>query len=257
MNSKTLAQSFLALSVAAFCSSFTLGLSAQVQTETSTTAGHSTTQTKVVRGEVVAVDGNNLIVKMADGSLRHITDVPESARATVDGKEIGIHDVKVGMVLQKAITSTTTPKVVTTVQTVTGKVFHVTPPASVILSLEDGTNQAFKIPKGQKFNIDGQMLDAWGLKKGMQVSATKIVEEPVTVYEQQAKIPGSMPPPSPAPPQNQPIPVEELGTPPPPAPVAAEAASAELPKTGSPLPLIGLLGLLSLGASMGLRTIRR
>jgi hypothetical protein len=173
----------------------------------------------------------------------------------VDGKEIGIHDVKVGMKLQKTISSTTTPKVVTTVQTVTGKVFHVSPPTSVILTLEDGTNQQFKIPKGQKFNIDGQMVDAFGLKKGMRVSATKIVEEPVTVFEQQAKVTGSMPPPPPAPVQDQPILVATAA--PAPAPAAAEAAPAELPKTASPLPLIGLLGLLSLGASMGLRTIRR
>ncbi len=40
-------------------------------------------------------------------------------------------------------------------------------------------NQQFKIPKDQKFNVDGQETDAFGLKKGMKVSATKIVEVPV------------------------------------------------------------------------------
>ena len=48
----------------------------------------------------------------------------------------------------------------------------------MILTLEDGTNQQFKIPNGQKFMVNGQMTDAWGLKKGMTVSATKVVEEP-------------------------------------------------------------------------------
>jgi hypothetical protein len=124
------------------------------------------------------VDGNDLIVKLPDGSLRHFPNVPESARATVDGKQVGIHDLKPGMILERTITTTTTPKTITTVQTVTGKVWHVNPPSSVILSLDDGTNQSFKIPKGQKFNVDGQMVDAWGLKKGMRVSATKIVEVP-------------------------------------------------------------------------------
>jgi hypothetical protein len=39
---------------------------------------------------------------------------------------------------------------------VTGKVWHVSPPSSVILTLEDGTNQSFKIPKGQKFTSMGK-----------------------------------------------------------------------------------------------------
>ena len=56
-----------------------------------------------------------------------------------------------------------------------GKVWHVNPPNTVILTLEDGTNQSFNIPKGQKFNIDGQTVDAFHLKKGMKVSATKVV----------------------------------------------------------------------------------
>jgi hypothetical protein len=43
---------------------------------------------------------------------------------------------------------------------VTGKVWRVSPPNSVILTLEDGTNQSFNIPKGQKFNVDGQETDA-------------------------------------------------------------------------------------------------
>ena len=56
---------------------------------------------------------------------------------------------------------------VTTIQTVTGKVWHVTPPLIVILTLENNENQAFKIPDGQKFMVDGTETDAWGLKKGM------------------------------------------------------------------------------------------
>lgn len=226
---------------------FALSMSAQVQTQTTTTTQTPTIETEVARGEVVFVEGNELVVKMEDGTLRHFSNVPESARATVDGKEIGIHDVKVGMKLEKTITTTTTPKTITTTQTVTGKVWHISPPTSVILTLEDGTNQQFKIPKNQKFNVDGQMLDAWGLKKGMKVSATKIVEEPITEVERQARLSGSMPPPPPAPAQDQPILVAVL-TPP--------TAAAELPKTSSLVPLFGLLGFLSLAASLGLRGIR-
>jgi hypothetical protein len=167
------------------CLALAVGLNAQVQTQTSESTGQATHEVQVERGTVIMVDGNDLFLRMDDQSLRHIPNVPESAQATVDGREVGIHDLKPGMKLQHTITTTTTPKTVTTVQTVTGKVWHVQPPSRVILRLADGTSQSFTIPKGQQFNIDGKMVDAWGLKKGMNVSATKVVESPVTVVEQQ------------------------------------------------------------------------
>jgi hypothetical protein len=191
---------------------------------------------------------------MEDGSLRHFDNVPDSARITVDGKELGIHDVQVGMKVQRTIATTTTPKTITTVKSVTGKVWHVTPPSSVILTLEDGTNQQFKIPNNQKFNVDGQMVDAWGLKKGMKISATKVVEEPITVVEQQRKLTGTMPPPPPAPPADLPVIVFVRVAPP--VETVAETAPAALPKTGSPLPLIGFLGLLSLASAFGVKVVR-
>lgn len=256
----------LVLAAAVVCSSPVLTVSAQVQTETNTTTHAATVQTKVERGEVVFVNGNELVVKMEDGTLRHFSNVPESARVLVEGKELGIHDLKVGMKLEKTITTTTTPKTITTVQTVKGKVWDVTPPNSVILTLEDGTNQRFKIPKDQKFNVNGQMTDAWGLKKGMNVSATKIVEEPAVQVQQEAKITGSMPAPPP-PPADAPIlvavvvPVAVPQTAPQasaePPKKAASQAPGELPKTGSPLSLIGFVGLLSLVASLVLRGVRR
>jgi hypothetical protein len=244
----------LVLAVGALCLAFTLSMSAQVQTETSTTSGAGTSTTKVERGEVVLVDGNDLVVKMEDGTIRHFANVPESARAEVDGKQLGIHDLKPGMQLQRAITTTTTPKTITTVQSVTGKVWHVSPPNTVILTLADGTNQSFKIPKNQKFTVDGQVTDAFGLKKGMTISATKVVEVPQTVIDQQRRVSGSMPAP-PAPPADVPILVAEEA----PAPqqmAAAEPAPATLPKTASQLPLIGFLGMLSLASWFGMKVLR-
>jgi len=244
----------LVLVLGVSCLAFALNMNAQVQTETSTTAEKGTVSTQVESGEVVTVSGNDLVVKMADGTIRHFPNVPESARATVDGQQLGIHDLKPGMKLQRTITTTTTPKTITTVQSVTGKVWHVSPPNSVILTLEDGKNQKFKIPKNQKFNIDGQMVDAWGLKKGMKIAATRVVEVPVTEVAQSRTVTGEMPPPPPPPPADVPVlVVEEVVVP----VEVAQAAPAELPKTASPLPLIGLLGLLSLASSLGLRAARK
>lgn len=259
MNSATgRTRAWLVLGVGLMCIVFALSMSAQVQTETSTTSGHSTSKTTVERATVVLVNGNDLVVKMEDGSIRHIANVPESTRIDVDGKELGIHDLKPGMKLQRTITTTTTPQMVTTVKSVTGTIWHVSPPNSVILTLEDGKNEQFKIPKGQKFTVDGQEMDAFGLRKGMRISATKVVEEPVTQVERTRQLTGTMPPPPPPPPADVPILVAVVV--PPPAPAAAAPAApapAELPKTGSPLPLIGLLGMLSLLSSIGLGLLRK
>jgi hypothetical protein len=228
---------------------------AQVQTQTNTTSGQPAHQVTVERGEVVYVSGNDLVVKMEDGSLRNFENVPESARVTVGGRELGIHELKPGMKLERTITVTTTPKTITTTKTVTGKVWHVTPPNSVILTLEDGSNEKFTIPKGQKFNVNGEMTDAWGLKKGMSVSATKVVEEPITVVEQRHQLTGTMPPPPPPPAPDQPILIAVVI--PNPTPAAETSPAPELPKTGSMLPLIGLLGCFATLGSLGLRSVRK
>src|SRR5262249_1679013 len=153
-------------------------LTAQVKTETTTNQGPAHVKTTVERGEVFAVSGNDLVVKMEDGTLRNFMDVPESARVTVDGKQLSIHDLKPGMKLERTITTTTTPQYVTTVHTVTGRVVQVQPPHRVTLRLEDGSVEQFKIPDGQKFNVNGQETDAFGLHNGMEISATKVVTVP-------------------------------------------------------------------------------
>jgi LPXTG-motif cell wall-anchored protein len=247
-------QQWLRLLVGAMFFAFAICISAQVKTETTTASGQATHEVTVERGEVVLVRGNDLFVKMDDGTMRHFPNVPESARATVGGQKLGIHDLRPGMKLERTITVSTTPKTVTTVQTVTGKVWHINPPSNVVLTLEDGTNQQFKIPQNQKFNVDGQETDAWGLKKGMKVSATKIVEVPEVHVTRTQQVSGKLPPPpSPVapPPADMPVLIAVAG----PAPVLA--APAELPKTGSMLPLIGLLGALSCVSSIGLGVIRK
>jgi len=233
-----------------FCLYFVVGAGAQVKTDTASTSGQPTVETQVERGEVVTVNGNDLIVKMDDGTLRHFANVPESAKVMVDGKELGVHDLKPGMKLERTITTTTTPKTITTTQTVTGTVTHIMAPNNVTLRLEDGTTERFNIPKGQKFTVDGQETDAFGLRKGMKVSATKVVEEPQTVVDQQKQVTGSMPPPPPPPAADQPILI--AAQPKAPAAVAKAEEPKNLPNTASPLPLLGLLSLLSLTSGLGL-----
>ena len=128
---------------------------------------------------------------MADGTLRNFENVPASAKVTVDGKQLGVRDLKPGMKLQRTITTTTTPMTITTVETVKGKVWAITPPLSIILTLEDGKNQQFKIPEDQKFNVDGQMVDAFAVRKGMIITATKITEQPAVEVTQTKTVTGA------------------------------------------------------------------
>jgi hypothetical protein len=250
MNSRRFAQKLNHLFAAGIaCMFLTVAATAQVQTETSVTHGKATETVKVERGEVAYVSGNDLVIKKADGSLVHFPNVPDSARATVDGKELGIHDLKPGMQLERTTITSTTPMTVKTVETVSGTVWHVNPPRSVILAMDNGKHQQFKIPEGQKMTVNGQLTDAWGLKKGMRVSATRVVETPQTQVSEQTKVTGTAPIPPAA---DEPILFAMFV----PAPLALAAAPATLPATGSWLPVFGLLGVLSVAFSLGLKATR-
>jgi hypothetical protein len=174
---------------------FALNGSAQVRSQTTTTNGKASQRVKVERAEVVLVSGRDLVLRMEDGTIRHFANVPDSFKATVDDKQVGIYDLKAGMTLERTTTITTTPKLVKTMQTVKGRVWTVLPPSSVILTLDDGSNQRFEIPKGQKFNVEGKIVDTWGLKPGMIITATKVVEFTATEVEQRRKLTVALPPP--------------------------------------------------------------
>jgi hypothetical protein len=241
---------------------------AQDKSTTQVTPGTPTVTTQVERAEVVYVSGNDLVVKMENGEVRHLS-VPDSARATVDGKEVTIRDLKPGMKLERTITTTTTPRTVTTVRTITGRVVQVMPPLNVILALPDGQNRRYQIPKDQVFMIDGEKKTAFDLRPGMSVTATVVTQAPEVVSSEQRVVTGRAPaPPPPATPPPQSVLLIEVPAPSPvaaappaapapaPAPQAAEPAPVQLPKTASPAPLAGLIGLLLVTASLGVRALR-
>src|SRR5678815_3468773 len=235
-------------------SSLTLVSNASAQTSTtSVSRGPSSSSTEVRRGEVLYVSGNEMVVKMDTGEVKHFTFSP-SATFTVDGKKMVVKDLAPGMKLTQRIVTTTTPATITTVRSVTGKVWHVNAPASVILTLPDGTNKQFKVPKGQKFTIEGQEKTVFDLRKGMTVTATAVTQVPETHVSTDRSVTGR---PAPAAAPEMPA-AQQVGTllvedakaapPPPPAPTTPaasnEPAPKKLPKTASPMPMLGLLGAL-------------
>lgn len=238
---------------------------AQVQTTTTEQQGQAKNQVTVERGEVVYISGNEVVVKMENGEVRAF-NVPDGATGTVDGKTIGLSELRVGMKLQRTITTTSTPKMVETVKTGKGTVVNVQPPNYATVRFEDNTIERYKIPKDQKFMIDGQAKTAFDLKPGMVITATRVITVPMVQVTQQKQVTGSAPPPPPPPPtpamegalliMERPAPLP-VPTPTAMAGVEPAPAAQTLPKTGSVVPLIGLLGLLFSGASFGVRLLRR
>src|SRR5580693_5124999 len=232
--------------------SFAVAGNTQVKTQSNTVHGPATKTISVDRGEVVYASGSDLVLKKEDGAILHLPNV--SDKATVNGKELAIDELKPGMRLERTITTTSTPRTVTTVQTVIGKVWHVNPPRFVILTLDDGTNHQFDLPNDHKVIVDGKVVDAWHLKKGMKISATRVIESPGIVVAQQTRLTATSPAPA-ALAANEPVFFTMFVRAPEPRTVA-EAIPPSLPETGSPLPLVGLAGLLAFGSFLGLRAVR-
>jgi LPXTG-motif cell wall-anchored protein len=210
-------------------------------------------------GTVVAVEGNDLLVRMSSGGFRNFI-VPESRTFTIDGQDVSVHDLKPGTRLQATITTTTTPVTERTTTIGSGKVWYVSG-NTVIVTLPNNENRMFKVSEDYKFNVHGQPASVHDLRKGMVVAAEKIVEEPRTEVASNTTVTGHAPPPpkpvvaeAPAPARHEPAAA------PAPAPAPAEVAEsklpAKLPKTGTELPLAGILGVVFVGAALVLRKVR-
>jgi hypothetical protein len=241
------------------CAVVSAGVRAQDVSTTTTMKGPSTYETTVRSGTVVYVSGNELVVKLSDGVEEHFVVSPTQT-FSVDGKQMTIAQLKPGTHLTQTITTKTTPKTITTVRTIQGKVWHVNAPSTVILTLPEGENKQYNVPKGQVFNIGGQQDTVFQLRKGMNVSATVVTEEPVVSSSTSRSVTGVAPKVQAKAevPDNVDVLLVESSTP---APQPTQTATAEpapkvLPKTGSEWPLVGLLGLGSLGAGMLTRQLR-
>jgi len=251
-----------------------LALTAGAQTTTSERIpGATKSATTKLSGIVKYVEGNSLVASMSSGELRTFT-VPDSQKFVIDGKEVTVHDLKPGTSLSATVVVSTTPVTERTVTRLTGTVWYVQG-NTVILTLPDGKNKMYKSQPHYKFTVNGEDAEVSSLRKGMIISAEKIVEEPMTEVARNTTVVGKAPKPkavvaqsrasAPAPaaaPAPEPVQVAAASEPAPnpaPEPPSAESAQAlpnKLPTTGSDLPLAGMLGLLLVGAGLGLRMLR-
>jgi len=213
------------------------------------TSAQTTTETKTF--EVIAVQGNDLVVKLPEGT-KELT-VPEDFRFTVDGQQLSVHDLKPGMKGTATVTTKTTLHPVTVTEVKNGTVQQVSGPTIIVKTAE-----GFKMftegdvdKRGVKIMRNGEPAQLSDFRAGDKLSATIITEMPPRVVtEKEVSATTARAESAPA----------KAHTP---AAAAAPSAAAEpadsgkhLPKTASPLPLVGLIGLTSLLAGMGL-TLRR
>ena len=234
----------------------------------------TTTQTKAF--EVIAVQGNDLVVKLPEGTRE--LDVPEDFRFVVDGQQLSVHDLKPGMKGTAQITTKTTLHPVTVTEVKNGTVRQVSG-SSIIVQ----TDQGFKSftegeldKRGVKLVKDGKPAELSDFHAGDMLTATIITSRPpkvVTEKQVQATLArsgnaagsgssgsstGSSTRSSAAPSASGSSTASSRSTTSGSSQSAPGSSSGrKLPKTASQLPLLGLIGICAIGIALALTAVRR
>ena len=153
-------------------------------------------------------------------------------------------DLKIGTTLSAKVQTVTKPVEVKTTTIRNGEVMKVN--GSVLVYKENGKIFTKSVPAGYKFNVEGRgETSVSDLTPGMKLTAT-IVTTTTTMTTEKRRAGGAMgsapaPTPAPAPVAAAAPPAARAGS-----GARPEPAKKKLPKTASPMPLVGLLGGLSL-----------
>jgi hypothetical protein len=178
--------------VAAAALGLAAGAAAQAtQSKETVPAGAANVKTVQVKGELVAKGSNWLIAKGPAGHYR-IYSVEPGRKAIVDGVPKTLDQLQLGTMLTSTATTTETPLVNRTTTITKGTVFWASP-KSIIVTDDKGDNKQYDVPSGFKFDVEGKQLEAMELRPGMKLTATKIVEEPISVITKDVVVTGVAP----------------------------------------------------------------
>jgi hypothetical protein len=161
--------------------------SAAVASQAQTTA--TATETKAF--EVLAVDGNQLVVRLPEGT-RELT-VADDFRFTVNGQQLSVRQLKTGMKGTAVITTRTTVTPVTVTEVKNGTVAMQTG-MSIVVRTDEGLKsftQGDIDKRGVKIIRNGQPAAVSDFRQGDRLSATIITSLPpkvVTEKEVQATL---------------------------------------------------------------------
>ena len=200
----------------------------------------SSTQTK--NFEIIAVDGNMLVVRLPEGT-KELT-VPSDFRFMVDGKSLSVSELKAGMKGTASITTQTTVTPVTVTEVKSGTVFERSG-GSIIVQTPEGFKsftQGDIDKRGVKIVKNGKVVQLDDLRKGDKLSATIVTSAPPHIMTRQ-EVNASLAKPDAAPAAA--APASRTSSAPASAATTGEPTSAPkaktLPKTASNWPLTGLL----------------
>ena len=164
------------------------------QTKETVPAGPAAVTSTQVTGELVARGSNWLIAKSPAGIYR-IYNVEPGRKAIIDGVPKTLDQLKLGTMLTSTATTTQTPLVNRTTTITKGTVFWASP-TSIIVTLDTPNgqeNKQYAVPSGFMFDVEGKKLSAMELRPGMKLTATKIVEEPISVITKDVVVTGVAP----------------------------------------------------------------
>jgi len=162
------------------------------QTTTTKEAGTPDTKTEKITGEVVMVDNSTLLARMQPSGQYRMFNIQPGQQFIIDGKSKQLTDLTPGTVLSATATTTTQPITVRTTTVTNGTVWWVQG-NYVVLSLENGTTKEYTVPDSFTFTSEGKPATVKDLRKGMKVSATKIVAEPTAQISREIAITGTGP----------------------------------------------------------------
>ena len=168
------------------------GLQAQATTTKTKSKGAASFISTTMTGEVVLVDGNWLLVKMQGSGQYRTFVVPASQQFMIDGQTRHVADLKPGTILTATVMTKKQSVTVRTTSVANGTVWYASG-NYVILTLANGENREFNVPESYRFVVEGKPASVHELKKGMKVSAEKIVAEPQTEISTKTVVTGKGP----------------------------------------------------------------
>ena len=211
--------------------------------QTGTTTTESTqVKTQLKSGVVETVAGNKVVLREADGL--HEYNLPDGFKFQLNGKDVGVADLQPGMTVNAQVTDRVTTRQVTLTRVESGTVAQVAP-GGIVLREKDGDLKSYNFKDAAGNDIyyvkDGKEVSLRNVKVGERLSGTFVSTLPEQQISQRSVVAKAT----------------EPAPPPAPEPVAVAAATPrKLPKTASPLPLLGLLAIVSGGIALSLRAAR-
>lgn len=211
---------------------------------------------------VAYIEGNHLVVRLADGSLEAIR-IPPEERFNIEGQKLTLHELKPGMTLTDEIFTTERPVTVKTVEITEGRVFYAGP-RRLTIHTKEGEVVDYRIPEWATIIINGQERSLHELRRGQTITATITTEEAMIVSDREKRSHGhplaaeSKTAAEPKVTNEAPLPMKtEVAPANVPEPMPATEVEEKLPATASNVPLIGLAGIFALTIAAVLKAFQK